>query len=100
MLGAYSNRSELLEQLREAVSIMSEVRHNGRMRTRARSQPSTSRSRRLRDRFTTDERQRMIELFELGATRHAIAAEYGISVRSLARLLRERGVRRDTAPSI
>lgn len=56
---------------------------------------SVVRSRRLRDRFSSEDLQVMIDLYRSGATAKAVAEKFGVSLRSVKRLLRQHGVRRD-----
>lgn len=52
------------------------------------------RSRRLRDRFSPEDLQAMIDLYRSGTTARQVAEKYGLSLRSVKRLLHQRGVRR------
>lgn len=56
---------------------------------------SVTRSRRLCDRFSPEDLQAMIDLYRSGTTARQVAAMFGVSLRSVKRLLREHGVRRD-----
>lgn len=51
------------------------------------------RPRRLPDRFSPEDLQSMIELYRSGATAKAGAEKFGVSLRSLKRLLHQHGVR-------
>jgi hypothetical protein len=95
MLWTYRNHPDLLEQVREAVVIMAEGRRNRRRHARATAQASSTRSRCLRDRFTSEDLQTMVDHFVSGTTAQCIADKYGLSVRSVRRLLRERGINRE-----
>ena len=52
-------------------------------------------SRRLRDRFYSDDLQVMIDLYRSGTTVRRVAEKYGVSLRSVKRLLRQHGVCRE-----
>jgi predicted HTH domain antitoxin len=56
---------------------------------------SVVRSRRLHDRFSSEDLQVMIDLYKSGATAKQVAEKFGVSLRSVKRLLRQRGVRRE-----
>ena len=56
---------------------------------------SVVRSRRLRDRFSPEDLQTMIDLYRSGSTVKQVAEKFGVSVRSVKRLLHQHGVRRD-----
>ena len=56
---------------------------------------SVIRSRRLRDRFSSDDLQVMIDLYRSGATARVVAEKFGVSLRSVKRLLHQHGVRRE-----
>jgi TIR domain len=53
------------------------------------------RSRRLRERFSLEDLRIMIDLYGSGATAREVAEKYGVSLRSIKRLLRQHGVRRE-----
>jgi DNA invertase Pin-like site-specific DNA recombinase len=53
-----------------------------------------TRSRRLRDRSPED-LQTMIDLYKSGTTAKHVAERFGVSLRSIKRLLQQRGVRRE-----
>jgi hypothetical protein len=57
--------------------------------------PDVMRSRRLRDRYAPEELAALIDLYRSGATARELAEQYGISLRTVKRLLQNRGVRRD-----
>jgi hypothetical protein len=57
--------------------------------------PYTGGSRRLRDRFSSNDLQFMIEFYGSEATAKQVAEKFGVSLRSVKRLLRERDVRRE-----
>jgi transposase-like protein len=60
---------------------------------------SVVRSRRLRDRFSQDDLQSMIDLYRSGTTAKQVAEKFGVSLRSVKRLLHEHGVRRERCTS-
>jgi Helix-turn-helix domain of resolvase len=91
--GRYSNRPELLQQLRKAVAIMSDGGQYGG--TGAEVGPeSVIRSRRLRDRFSSEDLQAMIDLYTSGTTAKQVAETFHVSLSSVKRLLHQHGVRR------
>jgi transposase-like protein len=53
---------------------------------------SMVRSRRLCDRFSSEDLQTMIDLYRSGATARQVAEKFGVSVRSVKRLLHHHGV--------
>lgn len=59
------------------------------------SAESVVRSRRLRDRFSPVDLQAMVDLYRSGVTARRVAEEFEVSLRSVKRLLREHGVRRE-----
>ncbi len=95
LLRRYWNRSDLLEQLRKVSAILSEGGQAdavGAVVTTER----VSRSRWLRDRFSPNELQAMIDLYRSGATGREVADKFGVSLRSVKRLLNQHDVRRGT----
>ena len=80
VLRAYSNRSELLEQLHETVSIMIEGQHTAR-------EVKPSVSRRLRDRLTPEDVETIINLRSSGTPINEVAERFGITTRSVTRLI-------------
>jgi hypothetical protein len=92
--GRYSNRSDLLQQLRKVAAILLD----GGQDDGACAKITTEcmiRSRRLRDRFSPGDLQAMIDLYRSGTTAKAVAEEFGVSLRSIKRLLHQHGVRRE-----
>jgi DNA-directed RNA polymerase specialized sigma24 family protein len=89
----YSNRPDLLEQLRKVVVILSRGGHEGDTGAEMAGE-SVVRSRRLRDRFSSEDLQSMIDLYQSGTTARQVAERFGISLRSVKRLLHQHGVRR------
>ncbi len=85
VLRAYSNRSDLLEQLRKVVAELSErgLRRSARSR---RGVEAVSRSHRLHDRFSREDLQAMVDLYREGATSEQVAEKFGVSSRSVRRL--------------
>jgi hypothetical protein len=92
--GRYSNRPDLLQQLRKVAAVLSDGgRGNGTGAEVASER--VVRSRRLRDRFSLDDLQVMIDLYRSGATAKAVAEKFGVGLRSVKRLLHQHGVRRE-----
>jgi hypothetical protein len=90
----YSNRPDLLEQLQRVVVIMS----GGVQGDGAGAKVTTEcviRSRRLHDRFSPDDLHVMIDLYRSGTTARQVAEKFGVSLRSVKRLLHQHGVRRE-----
>jgi hypothetical protein len=50
----------------------------------------------MRDRFSPDDLQKMIDLYRSGATARQVAETFGIGLTSVKGVLREHGVRRDS----
>jgi hypothetical protein len=92
--GRYSNRPDLLEQLRKVAVILSDGGQDDGKGVEVASE-GVIRSRRLRDRFSREELQAMIDLYQSGATAKAVAEKFGVSLRSIKRLLHQHGVRRE-----
>lgn len=92
--GRYSNRFDLLEQLRKVAAILMD---DGQYVSASAEVPTTSvaRLRRLRDRFSSEDLQAMIDLYRSGTTAGQVAEKFGVSLRSVKRLLHRHGVRRD-----
>jgi len=93
VLRRYSNRPDLLEQLRKVGVILSRDGHDGNTGAEGATE-TVIRSRRLRDRFSPEDLQAMIDLYRSGTTARQVAEKYGLSLRSVKRLLHQRGVRR------
>jgi DNA-directed RNA polymerase specialized sigma24 family protein len=89
-----SNRSDLLEQLRNVAVILSDVSQDDGAGTKV-TPECVIRLRLRRDRFSPDDLQVMIDLYTLGATAKQVAEKFGISLRSVKRLLHQHGVRRE-----
>jgi transposase-like protein len=53
------------------------------------------RSRRLCDRFSSEDLQAMIDLYRSGSTAKQVAEKFSVSLRSVKRLLHRNGVRRE-----
>jgi DNA invertase Pin-like site-specific DNA recombinase len=94
VVGRYSNRPDLLQQLRKVAAILSDG-GQGNDASAGVAPRSVVRSRRLRDRFSLDDLQTMIDLYRSGVTATAVAEKFGVSLRSVKRLLRQYGVRRE-----
>jgi hypothetical protein len=90
----YSNRPDLLEQLRQVVVILSKGGPEGDTGAEVAGE-SVVRSRRLRDRFSSEDLQSMIALYQSGTTARQVAERFGVSLRSVKRLLHRHGVRRE-----
>jgi hypothetical protein len=88
----YSNRPDLLEQLRRVATILTDDGEAG-VDVESTTE-SVIRSRRLRDRFSSEDLQAMISLYRVGTTAREVAEKFGISLRSVKRLLYQHGVRR------
>jgi hypothetical protein len=86
--GHYSNRPELLEQLRKVAVILSGDRGDGAAGDgwEARDGFPGALSR-LRDRFSLRDFHAMIELYGSGATVQQVAKRFGVSESSIKRLL-------------
>ncbi len=95
LLRHYWNRSDLLEQLRKvSVNLAQGAVTSGAPPSSSVEESGRSRSRLLRHRFSAEELQAMVDLYRFGAPARAVAGKYGISLRSMKRLLHQRGVRR------
>jgi hypothetical protein len=92
--GRYSNRPDLLEQLRKVVAILSDSRQDDGTDAKVAAERMV-RSRRLCDRFSLEDLRVMIDLYRSGTTAREVAEKYGVSLRSIKRLLRQHGVRRE-----
>jgi DNA-binding NtrC family response regulator len=92
--GHYSNHPDLLEQLRKVAAIVSDGGQDDGAGAEVTTE-SVLRSRRLRDRLSSDELQAMIDLYRSGTTAKQVAEKFGVSLRSVKRLLRKHGVRRE-----
>lgn len=90
----YSNRPDLLKQLRNVAVILSDVSQDDWAGVKVTTE-CVIRSRRLRDRFSPEDLQTMIDLYRSGTTAKQVAEKFGVSLRSVKRLLRQRGVRRE-----
>jgi len=92
--GRYSNRSDLLEQLRKVAVILSD----GGLDDGAGVKVTTEcviRSRRLRDRFSPGDLQVMIDLYRSCTAARQVAEKFGVSLSSVKRVLRQHGVHRE-----
>lgn len=90
----YSNRPDLLEQLRNVAVILLDVSQDDWVGVKVTTE-CVIRSRRLRDRFSPEDLQIMIDLYRSGTTAKQVAEKFGVSLGSVKRLLRQRGVRRE-----
>ena len=59
------------------------------------TQESVTRSRRLRDRFSSEDLQAMMNLYRADTTAREVAEKFGVSLRSVKRLLYQHGVCRE-----
>jgi DNA-binding NarL/FixJ family response regulator len=91
--GRYSNRSGLLEQLRKVAMIVSDGGQSVGTGVKVTTE-SVVRSRRLRDRFSSEDLQIMIDLYRSGTTAKQVAEKFGVSLRSVRRLLHKHDVHR------
>ena len=94
MAGRYSNRPELLEQLRKVATIVSDGGQNGGTAAKVTAE-SMGYSRRLHDRFSSGDLQSMIDFYRSGMTAKKVAEKFGTSLRSVKRLLHRHGIRRE-----
>ncbi len=92
--GRYSNRSDLLEQLRRVVAILSDGGQDDGVGATVPTE-CLIRSRRLHDRFSPEDLQAKIDLYKSGVTAREVAEKLGVSLRSVKRLLHRHGVRRE-----
>jgi FixJ family two-component response regulator len=97
LLVAYSNRSDLREQLQQVAVILSEAaRQDDEPDSSADGEVrSATRWWSLRDRFSPEDLQIMIDLCKTGTTARQVAEKFNVSERSVTRLLRQHGVHRD-----
>lgn len=102
LLVAYSNRSDLREQLQQVAVILSEDASQGDGEGSGADGVVLNPGRRwsLYDRFFPEDLQGMIDLYRSGATARQVAEKFGIGLTSVKRVLREHGVRRDAAHHI
>jgi DNA invertase Pin-like site-specific DNA recombinase len=94
VLRRYSNRPDLLEQLRKTAVILSRDGHDDNTGAQVATE-TVVRSRRLRDRFCSEDLQTMIALYRSGTTARLVAEKFGVSERSVKRLLQQHGIRRE-----
>jgi hypothetical protein len=97
LLVAYSNRSDLQEHLQRTEMILSEEasQDDGPDSSADGEVRSATRWWNLRDRFSPEDLQTMIDLYRSGTTAKQVAEKFGVSVRSVTRLLHRYGVRRE-----
>ncbi len=93
MAGRYSNRPDLLKQLRKVAAVLSDGGQDASAGVKVATE-YVIRSRRLRDRFSPEDLQSMIDFYLSGATAMQVGGKFGVSVRSVRRLLHKYGVRR------
>lgn len=98
LLAAYSNRSELREQLQQVTVILSkEAKQDDGPDSSTDGEEVCSATRwwSLRERFSPEDLQAMINLYRSGATARQVAEKFDIGLTSVKRVLREYGVRRE-----
>ncbi len=98
LVGSYSNRFDLRERLQRAIMILLEKASQGDEHGSSGDGGvrSTTRWWSLRDRFSPEDLQIMIDLYKAGTTAKQVAEKFSVSVRSVTRLLRQYGVRRES----
>jgi hypothetical protein len=90
LLQAYLNRGDLLHDLREAAQQVKQADEAPAETNRSvRTAASGFRQRRLTDRLTDEQVQKIVSAFEAGTPRWRLAEEFGISLSSVGRLLRQ-----------
>jgi len=89
----YSNRPDLLEQLRNVAVILSDVSQDDGASAKVTIE-YVIRSRRLRDRFSPEDLQTMIDLYRSGVTAKQVAEKFSASLRSVKRLFHKHDVHR------
>jgi len=94
VLRRYSNRPDLLEHLRKVAVILADVGQGDGVGAVVTTE-SVARSRHLGDRFSREDLEAMINLYRSGTTARRVAEEFGVSPRSVKRLLHKHGVRRE-----
>jgi Helix-turn-helix domain of resolvase len=92
--GRYSNRPDLLKQLQRVAAILSDDGQDDGKGAEVASE-SVIRSRRMRDRFSPEDLQTMIDLYKSGTTARQVAEKFGVSLGSIKRLLHQHGVHRE-----
>jgi hypothetical protein len=80
--GRYSNRPDLLEQLRRVAAILSDGGQDDSAGAKV-PMKCLVRSRRLHDRFSPEDLQAMINLYGPGVTAREVAEKFGVSLRSV-----------------
>lgn len=98
LLVAYSNRADLREQLRQVtVTLSEEASRDDRTDSSAEGAEGEVRSAThwwsLRDRLSAEGLHAMIDFYGSGATAKQVAEKFGVSLRSMTRLLHQHGVR-------
>ena len=92
--GRYSNRPDLLEQLRRVAAIVSDGGQDDGAGAKVPMECLVG-SRRLHDRFSSEDLQAMIDLYRSGTTARQVAEKFRISLSSVKRLLHRYSVRRE-----
>jgi hypothetical protein len=97
LLVAYSNRPDLREQLQQVAVILSEatIQDDEPDSSADGEMHSATRWWSLRDRFSPEDLQVMIDLYKTGTTAKQVAEKFSVSKRSVTRLLRQHGVCRE-----
>jgi DNA-directed RNA polymerase specialized sigma24 family protein len=97
LLVTYSNRFDLREQLQRAALILSkEARQDDEPdSSEGGGVRSATRWWSLRNRFSPEDLQVMIDLYTSGNTAKEVAEKFGVSLSSVKRLLHEHDVRRE-----
>jgi hypothetical protein len=94
LLRRYSNRPDLLGPLVRALKVIDSNEDDIEVMPSVQS-PAPTPSRNVKDRFTERELAEMAALYTSpGCTGEAVAEKYGINVRTVRRVMRERGVRK------
>jgi DNA invertase Pin-like site-specific DNA recombinase len=90
-MGPYLNRQDLADALVSAVTqLLQAQKRTGGTAFSVRS-TRTSSQRRVDDRLSEADRQRLIAAFTAGTSKRKLADRYGISESSVKRLIRQRG---------
>jgi hypothetical protein len=97
LLVAYSSRADLREQLQQATVLLSKEaqRDDGTGSSADGEVRSATRWWSLRDRFSPEDLQTMIDLYRSGTSAKQVAEKFGVSVRSVTRLLHHHGINRE-----
>jgi hypothetical protein len=88
LVSAYSKRADLLVDLVQVAQNLQQVAEGGGISRSVRSIGRVGQPRTLRDRLTDAAVREIALSFQIGTPRYKIAAQFGISVSSVGRLLR------------